>query len=537
MKRRSILILILGIALVTGLGLRSVGATTPPEAPQAYFNNDTYADLAIGAPDNLVRGLEAGTTSVMYGESYGLSFTNNELWHENNIHTGAITDDRFGDALAVGDFNGDGHTDLAIGVPGENVNGKDRAGEVWVLYGTADGLATYGYQILNQDVLGTEETEGANFGTSLAAGDFNGDNYDDLAVGVPYMDLLALDNVGAVHVIFGSPDGLTAEGDIFCYQPIAEWVEDDLFGYTLATGDFDEDGFDDLAVGVPYEDAGGAVNSGQVDVFYGDASGLPAQPDQSWYQGNGIQETPEASDYFGYALAVGDFDGNGNDDLAIGAYGENFETPYEYDVGVVHIIYGDWFGLDPDFDMLWDQDILDLESAEAGDQFGRSLAAGDFDGDGRDDLAIGAPNEDFDGAPSVDNAGVVSILYGYGSGIVDRPGQNWHQSYSAILNDPEKDDRFGWTLAAGDFNGDGYADLAVGVPYEDSDSTGDVDSGIVHVLFGNSVGLVISGNQIWDQADITDGEIYKNAEFGFALAALPRNERKVFLPLIPKNTE
>lgn len=118
--------------------------------------------------------------------------------------------------------------------------------------------------------------------------------------------------------------------------------------------------------------------------------------------------------------------------------------------------------------------------SESKDRFGRALTAGDFDDDGRDDLAVGVPRESID---DVDQAGAVNIIYGSAYGLVEEGNQIFHQKADGIENaSPEAEDRFGNTVVSGDFDGTGYADLAIGVGWEDVNST--QDAGCVHVLYG-----------------------------------------------------
>src|SRR6185503_10360710 len=162
----------------------------------------------------------------------------------------------------------------------------------------------------------------------LAAGDFNGDDRDDLAIGVRF-ERVGDDGIGAgaVNVLYGSSSGLTSSGDQFWTQDsagIESGAENnDAFGSALAAGDFDKDGFADLAVGVPGEGVGTKLAIGAVSVIRGSSSGLTSTNDQFWTQdSSGVLDAAEDKDGFGSALATGDFDNDGFADLAIGLPGE-----------------------------------------------------------------------------------------------------------------------------------------------------------------------------------------------------------------------
>ncbi len=135
-----------------------------------------------------------------------------------------------------------------------------------------------------------------------------------------------------------------------------------------------------------------------------------------------------------------------------------------------------------------------LGGAEAGDLFGASLASGDFDGDGFDDLAIGAPGE---GIGAKADAGAVNVLYGSASGLTATGDQLWHQSTSGVLGGAEAGDLFGASLASADFDGDGKDDLAIGAPGEGIGAK--ADAGAVNVLYGSASGLTAAGDQLWHQ--------------------------------------
>src|SRR2546430_8461485 len=164
-------------------------------------------------------------------------------------------------------------------------------------------------------------------GISLAASDFNGDGFADLAVGVPRENLQGISGAGAVNVLYGSPAGLqtTSPEDQFWAQDSPgvkdSGEKDDKFGRTAAAGDFNGDGFADLAIGVPLEDIGAASDAGAANVLYGSPAGLQATSpdDQFWNQDSaGVEDSAETQDKFGSALSAADFNRDGFVDLAAG---------------------------------------------------------------------------------------------------------------------------------------------------------------------------------------------------------------------------
>jgi hypothetical protein len=489
MRRAIGILLLTGLLLVLALpGAAAAGGSQPTGAAasaaplRADFNGDGAADLAIGVPGE---NNFAGVVQVLYGSSPGgLTGIGSQLWSQNSpgIASAPESGDQFGAVLAAGDFNGDGAADLAIGVPGEN----DFSGVVHVLYGSSPGgLTGTGSQLWSQNSPGIASAPERDdiFGGALAAGDFNGDAAADLAVGVPGENNFA----GVVQVLSGaSPGGLTGTGSQLWSQNspgIASASESgDEFGGALAAGDFNGDGAADLAVGVPGENN----FAGVVQVLSGASpGGLTGTGSQLWSQNvAGIADTAETEDLFGFELATGDFNGDAAADLAIGVLGENNFS------GVVHVLNGSApGGLTAVGSQLWSQNSPGIASApEPGDGFGFDLAAADFNGDAADDLAVGVPGEN-------NFAGVVQVLSGSSPGGLTGTGsQLWSQNSPGIASAPEPGDEFGFALAAADFNGDGVADLAVGVEGENN------ASGVVQVLPGALPGgLTGTGSQLWSQ--------------------------------------
>ena len=263
-------------------------------------------------------------------------------------------------------------------------------------------------------------------------------------------------SAGLVNVLYGSVAGLTTEGAQVWHQDSAGVRDDsepgDQFGEDLATGDFDDDGFDDLAIGVQGEDlpdgAGGTiVSAGAVNLLYGTAEGLSAARNQLWHQNRrqnkiNVKEVAEMNDGFGLALAAGDFNKDRFDDLAIGVPFEDVGT--NPDAGAVNVLYGTVNGLKAKGNQLWHQDKKGIgEKVAEEDRFGSALTVGRFNKGGHRDLAIGVPNED---VGAISNAGAVNVPHGSGSGLTADGDRVWHQDKKGVLGTAQPNDDFGRSL-------------------------------------------------------------------------------------------
>jgi hypothetical protein len=492
------------------------------------FNGDGYADLAIAAPqESLTAGSTelglAGAVTVLYGSPGGLSAAGSQVWTQNSagVPDTAEPNDVFGCALAAGDFDGDSHADLAIGVCGESFSSTGapshlvtEGGAVQVLYGSPAGLTAARSQFWTQDSAGVRDVaeEEDHFGSALAAGDFDGDGRADLAVGVPFEDIAGRIDTGMVQVLYGAAPGLAALPDTqrtqIWHQSVAGIPDlaeiGDGFGGTLATGDFDADGNADLAVSAPYEDLGAdanqVVDAGVVHVIRGSAGGLTAAGAQRFSEDTvGIRGFAEARDFFGWSLVAGDFDGTGAADLAIGIPMEDFslESTSLTNAGAVAVVYSSGpAGLTAPSSRIVTQSVAGMlgegmaDSAETGDTFGHALGAAQVAGSPAAALVVGIPSEDLGAIP---NAGAVHVVYGPlppGQDAVGGANTLWTQDSAGVLDAAETADGFGLTVAGDDFDGSGATDLVFGVPREDLG--GIRDAGAVNVL-ANPLGALSHG--------------------------------------------
>jgi hypothetical protein len=488
---------------------------SPAEVRQvgSDFNGDGFPDLAVAAPfesfpPDFQRHL-AGGVNIIYGTAAGLASTGNQFWSQDSpgIAEEALEGDRFGSSLAVADFNGDGFADLAVGVPYEEVETIDSAGGVNVLYGSADGLTAAGNQFWSQDspgIAAAAEPDDA-FGSALAAADLNGDGFADLAVGAAGEDIGSVRNAGGVNVIYGSAEGLTSAGNQFWSQDspgIAGAAEQrDVFGSALAAADLGGSRHADLAISVSGEAIGPLNGAGALNILYGSASGLSSTRNQFWSQDTpGIAGASEGGDAFGYSLVAADLGKSGHADLAIG-------IPYEdigsvLDAGGVSILYGSPTGPIAAGNQFWSQDSTDIAgAAEQSDLFGSALTAANLGISTHADLAVGVQGEAIGPVPG---AGAVNVLYGAAGGVTTTGNQFWSQDSTGIADAAEEQDLFGHALASADFGNDGFSDLAVGVPDEDSATAS--NNGAVNAIYGSAGGLRSSGNQLWsqDSPDIAD---------------------------------
>ncbi|MBN1297961.1 FG-GAP repeat protein, partial [bacterium] len=222
--------------------------------------------------------------------------------------------------------------------------------------------------------------------------------------------------------------------------------------------------------------------------------------------------TAEENDFFGIVITLSDFNGDGYDDIAAGAPYENLEhSSTLYSAGSVSIVFGSSLGIVSDGNR-----ILDHPNADGDDLFSKSLASGDIDGDEFADLVVGAPGADINGLSDCGNCVVFfGALQGPGIGR-----STIHYQGDGIISDSaEAFDVFAHSLTCGDLNGDGFDDLAIGVPWESIESPEVIDTvGAVHTVYGSITGLSATGEQFWTQNTTgVNGVAELEDQFGISL--------------------
>jgi len=381
-------------------------------------NGDGYSDVIVGTPYwDITSGTDEGRAQVFLGSSSGLATT--AAWTVNGDQANA----RFGHSVAsAGDVNGDAFSDVIVGTPFYD-GGQTDEGRAQIFLGSGGGLATSAQWTKESDQASSQ------YGLTVAsAGDTNGDGYSDVIVGAPRYDNGQTDE-GAAFAYLGSASGVSTSYVWTGESNQANWT----YGTSVASaGDVNGDGYSDILIGAPNSTASGA------HIHYGSSTGPVAVASWSEFFGTSAR--------FGQTVAsAGDLNGDGYGDIVIAEPQRN-NPPSAF--GGFYVFFGSPTG------PAAVANFTRLADANTWGPFGGSVAcAGDVNGDGFADLVIGNPG--FQGGQT--GEGRVQIFSGAGSAL--RTASSWGVSGG------QASARLGWSLSgAGDVNGDGFADVVVGAP-------------------------------------------------------------------------
>jgi hypothetical protein len=403
-------------------GVASADFTGFSVASAGDVNGDGFDDVILGAYRPDPGGTTSGASYVVFGQAAGFASTLDlsTLDGKTGFRLDAVaSDDQTGFSVAsAGDVNGDGFDDVIIGAYRADPSGTD-SGASYVVFGQAAGFASTldlstldGKTGFRLDGVASDDQSGFSV---ASAGDVNGDGFDDLIIGALGADPGG-NLSGASYVVFGHAAGFASTLDLSTLNGTTGFRLDgaataDLSGWSVASaGDVNGDGLDDLIVGAPGADPGG-YNAGASYVVFGQAGGFAATLDLSTLDGTtGFRLDGAASgDGSGFSVAsAGDVNGDGFDDLIIGARGAEPAGIYS---GASFVVFGKAGGFAATLELstLNGTTGFRLDGVAAYDFSGRSVAsAGDVNGDGFDDLIVGAPGAD----PNGDGSGSSYVVFG-----------------------------------------------------------------------------------------------------------------------------
>jgi hypothetical protein len=391
----------------------------------------------------------------------------------------------------IGDLDGDGVGDIAVGVPFDDDGDGDDLGAVCILFLDATGKVADEQKI--SAIAGNfrgDIVPGDEFGASVAClGDVNGDGIPDLAVGAPGDDDGDGRNSGAVYILFMNRDGTVLDDQKISDEEgglVENLVEGDAFGLSVAAlGDFDGDEIPDVLVGAPLDDDGSGIDVGAFYILLlNETARVRAEYKISETLGNFQGELHE-SVWFAHGLAaIGDLDGDGVVDLAVGAPLD--DDGGENDSGAVWIVFMKSNGTVKTQQKISDDagGWLNFANLSPEDLFGYSIsAAGDIDGDGIPDMLVGAPLDDDGGG---DDVGAAWFVFLRADGTVRGVGKI-SETAGGFTGSLSAGDTFGTSVAViDDLNGDGVRDAVAGAPLDDDG--GGSNSGAVWVMFLDGLG-------------------------------------------------
>ena len=486
------------------------------------FNGDGYGDMVIGASgERFGDAIRTGAVTILFGDSNQL-FSDSVILHQGlpNIVGENAPNDRFGSRTTYGDFNGDGLDDLIISAPQKDVDGIEDAGMVWVLPGISQGMGIINIAFaldLSMFIDKNNVSMGDQWGAMISAGDFNGDGFEDLAISSPYANicddddailtvylygpsntLCNRDNAGLIVILYGSTDGLQTDSSQVINQTTSGIPDssetDDMWGATMTSGDFNGDQISDLAIGAPGEKYGLFKSSGAVTVIYGSDEGLNPETSKRFHQDTSrVPGRNEENDQWGSSLTSGDFSQDGIDDLIVGSPNESIGKKLQS--GSITVLYGSPDGVTATRSRRIHQGSFGVDDRnEPYDRWGSVLTTGDFDGDSRIDLVVGAPAE---GTETLIRTGAITIIPGTTVGLTSRDAKTIHQDEIPLNLEASHADYWGDALANVDINGDGKSELLVA---SSSKSIGtQFDSGIITLFWGTNQGIIPQSVMYLDQ--------------------------------------
>jgi hypothetical protein len=421
-------------------------------------NGDGFDDVIVS--DYLARFSGFTVSYVIFGSASGISenFNLSQLDGSNGFTiSGDANNFANAPANAAGDVNGDGFDDIIIGS-----RLTDGAGDNYIVFGKMSGFASNLSLSALDGSNGFKLTGGS--GSVSSAGDINGDGFDDVIIGA-YLAGENRSNSGASYVFFGKATGFQASTDLATLYggngfKISGAAAGDRFGRSVsAAGDINGDGFDDVVIGAPR--TGSLSIPGASYLVFGKAIGFPADLNVSTLDGsNGFKLIGAgASDYSGFDVGgAGDVNGDGFDDIIIAGRRSLTNDPYS-GFGATYVVFGKALGFTANLNLtaLDGSNGFKLSGAHALGSQGRSISGGgDINGDGFDDIIIGAPFID-------EYNGGAYVVFGKANGFKEKMNLSALDGSNGFkLSGDRKGDLAGFSVsAAGDFNNDGFHDLVI----------------------------------------------------------------------------
>jgi len=461
------------------------------------INGDGTDDFIIGASGADPNALHAGSSYVVFGSSTGFSTSMSVSTLDGSngfrIDGVALYDSSGFSVSAAGDTNGDGINDLIIGADGSDSNGQN-SGSSYVVFGRSTGFGS-SLQLSALDGSNGFRVDGAaaydRSGHSVSnAGDINGDGIADLIIGAYFADPNGL-NSGSSYVVFGRSTGFSASMSLSALDGSNGFRLDgvaagDYAGRSVSNaGDINGDGIGDLVIGALFADPNG-LNSGSSYVIFGRSTGFSASMSLSALDGvSGFRlDGATAYDFSGRSVsAAGDINGDGIGDLVIGAYGA--DPNGNASSGSSYVVFGHSTGFAASLQLsaLDGGNGFRLDGVSVGETSGFSVSgAGDINGDGFDDLIIGAHSANSNGLFSGSSYAVFGRSTGFSASmsLSTLVGGNGFRLDGAAAGDYS-----GMSVSgAGDINGDGNADLIIGAL--GADPNGNARAGSSYVIFGEN---------------------------------------------------
>ena len=458
------------------------------------INNDGFDDFIVGAPGSKAGGAKSGAAYVVFGDANGLP-SSLDLSTLNGVHgfklVGKAGDSAGWAVGSAGDINKDGFDDILVGAVDADAPGKD-TGAAYVVFGH-DGAyaATVNLSTLNGTAgfkISGEAAGDFAGGAVSSAGDINGDGYDDLVIGADGSNTNG-NNSGSAYVVFGHGGGFAANLDLSSLNGTTGFELTGVLAYDHAgwsvssAGDVNGDGIDDLLVGAILAGIPGAY-SGAAYVVFGHTGGFTSTINLGSLNGAtgfALKGVTQYDDAGWSASSAGDVNGDGFADILVGA---PYADVNAKDSGSAYLVFGHGgaFGTSLNLSDLDGTNGLAIQGLLSIDYTGFSVSgAGDINGDGLDDIIIGAPNA------GSQYYGAAYVLYGQLDGYdapIDLNNLDIEQGFW-VYGDLPNDGAGVSVSGAGDINGDGYDDLLVGAAFADPHGK---SSGAVEVVYGSGVG-------------------------------------------------